>query len=392
MTLGGDPNNPSVVYWSSSSPNVYSLFGSAVKSVSLNLHNNTIPFFVYSRNYDNSWSNWLGDGSTIQQINTNGKDVNLSNGVPYKPNQYAPYLKFMFVESFVSTSLPYFFQTSNAVEGYFPKSSPATTTSGRGLCLDKRDLHFYYSFGGLLVDGQSVGFVEADDWRDYGKLDTTNSVLVTEPFNVTKGSKFLFDEESGFTDSLGASCVLGDSGYVNCKVELVDNETGISIGTLKRVCMSAHSTPRYALISYEVDMSKIKPKKVKARVSIATNLDSIKVALVKSYDEVEVVDNPSVNRASLQILGIIADYVLNQNYPNPFNPTTEISYEIPKSGLVILKAYDVLGREVRTLVNEFQQEGRYSVILNAAGLSSGVYFYRLVSGNYVSTKKMLLMK
>ncbi|HUI30360.1 MAG TPA: C1 family peptidase [Candidatus Acidoferrales bacterium] len=90
--------------------------------------------------------------------------------------------------------------------------------------------------------------------------------------------------------------------------------------------------------------------------------------------------------------GVLGDVALIDNYPNPFNPTTVISYTIPKDGQVTLKIFDVLGREVKTLVNEFQQVGRYSVTLDGSGLASGVYFYRLVSGNYVSTKKMMLMK
>ena len=85
-------------------------------------------------------------------------------------------------------------------------------------------------------------------------------------------------------------------------------------------------------------------------------------------------------------------YELDQNYPNPFNPATIISYQIPVSGIVTLKVYDVLGREVKTLVNAFKSQGKYSVSFNANNLSSGVYFYQLESGNYTSIKKMVLLK
>lgn len=86
------------------------------------------------------------------------------------------------------------------------------------------------------------------------------------------------------------------------------------------------------------------------------------------------------------------EYSLYQNYPNPFNPSTTIKYQIPKEGLVTLKIYDILGREVRTLVNEFENTGRYRVEFNSTALSSGVYIYRLIAGDYISTKKMLLLK
>jgi len=96
------------------------------------------------------------------------------------------------------------------------------------------------------------------------------------------------------------------------------------------------------------------------------------------------------------------NFVLYQNYPNPFNPTTTIKYSIATSsplakgrteeGFVTLKVYDVLGREVATLVNEKQSPGSYSVMFNASGIPSGIYFYKLTAGKFSQTKKMLLLK
>ncbi|MGA9295622.1 MAG: PQQ-binding-like beta-propeller repeat protein [Ignavibacteriaceae bacterium] len=88
----------------------------------------------------------------------------------------------------------------------------------------------------------------------------------------------------------------------------------------------------------------------------------------------------------------VKDYRLAQNYPNPFNPSTIINYEIPKSGLVTIKMYDVLGREVSTLVNEVKIQGRYSVKFDGSNLASGLYFYRITSNNFTETRKMMLMK
>lgn len=86
------------------------------------------------------------------------------------------------------------------------------------------------------------------------------------------------------------------------------------------------------------------------------------------------------------------EYTLSQNYPNPFNPTTVISYQLPIAGFVSLKVYDVLGREVATLVNKEQNAGNYKVEFNANNLSSGIYFYRMEAGDFVSVQKMILMK
>jgi hypothetical protein len=85
-------------------------------------------------------------------------------------------------------------------------------------------------------------------------------------------------------------------------------------------------------------------------------------------------------------------YALEQNYPNPFNPGTVIHYEVPEKVFVSLKVYDLLGREIQTLVDGIEERGRKSVPFNAAALSSGVYFYRLSAGNFSATRKLLVTK
>ena len=90
--------------------------------------------------------------------------------------------------------------------------------------------------------------------------------------------------------------------------------------------------------------------------------------------------------------GIPAHYALEQNYPNPFNPSTNLSFDMSAAGFVSLVVYDVLGREVATLVNEARQAGTHSVSWNAAGQSSGVYFCKMQAGSFVATKQMLLVK
>lgn len=85
-------------------------------------------------------------------------------------------------------------------------------------------------------------------------------------------------------------------------------------------------------------------------------------------------------------------FSLEQNFPNPFNPTTTIQYSLPQAEDVTLKIYNLLGEEVKTLVNDYQQAGKHSVQINANNLPSGVYFYRIQAGNFVQTKKMILIK
>ncbi|MDR3626792.1 MAG: T9SS type A sorting domain-containing protein [Ignavibacteriaceae bacterium] len=88
----------------------------------------------------------------------------------------------------------------------------------------------------------------------------------------------------------------------------------------------------------------------------------------------------------------VTAFRLDQNYPNPFNPATIVRYSVPKTGMVTIKVYNILGKQVATLVNESKAAGNYQVQFNAGKLASGVYFYRMESGSYVETKKLLLLK
>lgn len=105
--------------------------------------------------------------------------------------------------------------------------------------------------------------------------------------------------------------------------------------------------------------------------------------LVKSTAQVVEVKNNSQ---------IPANYKLNQNFPNPFNPMTNISYSIAKKGFVSLKIFDLLGKEIATPVNEIKNAGDYSIIFNASKISSGVYYYKIVSGGFSDLKYMILIK
>jgi hypothetical protein len=97
------------------------------------------------------------------------------------------------------------------------------------------------------------------------------------------------------------------------------------------------------------------------------------------------------------IISELTNFSLAQNYPNPFNPSTMISYQLPVGGDVTLKIYDILGNEIATLVNEYKPAGRYQIEFNShsgkvRNLTSGVYFYQIKAGEFIQTKKMILLK
>lgn len=98
-----------------------------------------------------------------------------------------------------------------------------------------------------------------------------------------------------------------------------------------------------------------------------------------------------MNKKSVEEI-VSNEYKLAQNYPNPFNPSTKISYSIKEEGLVTLKVFDILGKEIATLVNENKPEGNYEIEYNASDLPSGIYIYKIQSGSFMDVKKMLLTK
>ncbi len=98
------------------------------------------------------------------------------------------------------------------------------------------------------------------------------------------------------------------------------------------------------------------------------------------------------DRIQLEEGEIPKTYNLYENYPNPFNPETKIKFDLPIDNYVMIKVYNILGKEIYTLVNDFKQAGRYLVSFNGSNLSSGIYYYKITAGNFEQVKKMILIK
>ncbi len=364
--------------------------GSNVKSASINLTNdNTNCYF--------SWSNYGGGTSYTNQfanistpfinktLNTNGQDVQLSNGA----NSSA-----MFASAYYPFTAPYYFITSNNL-GSFPKTNPNSIGSGKGVVVVKGDAQFSYSLGDIVVDNNKVNFIKVSDTTNNNNINNINSTIVTEPFTLSDNSNFAFSDMTGLIDSAAALSALGNNGYVNFKVVLIDNSTGTAVGTLSNINITYSNLSSGNTSSYKVNTKGLGCRTVIARLTVSTNLDQPEFFVVGRYStEGNVIGKSSGTSKEISVMDneIVRTYALNQNYPNPFNPTTIITYQIPKNEFVSVKIFDALGREVKTLVNEFKSQGKYSVNFDASNLSSGVYFYQLKSGDYTSIKKMVLLK
>lgn len=131
---------------------------------------------------------------------------------------------------------------------------------------------------------------------------------------------------------------------------------------------------------------------LRAIVCVLTNSNPAPVTAVATELLLTIANNPVTEIHHDPSKEIPQLYSLYQNFPNPFNPTTTISYQIPEAGYVSLKVYDMLGKEVATLINEFQQPGYYVESLNGSSLPSGIYFYRIQAGQFQETRKLVLLK
>ena len=385
----GDPTSVKVIYTNKSakSSNVYYMYGmnTMPKSCAINVSNTEVGCYFAWSTSEPSYSNKLvdvGNTGVIKTLNTSGKDIQMCGGAQTG----------MSVSAFYPFSTPYYFAKSNNLTSFFPKASPNAVATERGCFIGKGDAHLFYSFGNMLVNNVPVDFVDAPDTARYDGLEKINAVLLSQPIQITPTSKFTFTELSTSADSSSLMSVLADTGYVRYRIDLVDNVTGGVIGTVKNTMLTRANPVEESGTTYLLDTKNIGTRTVKAKITISTNLDNPDVALVKSFSETNAVTAASSQSLTLQPVAVVTDYSLEQNFPNPFNPSTQISYSIPKDGMVALKIFDALGREVETLVNEARTVGRYEVTFDGSRLSSGVYFYRLVAGSYVFTRKLMLVK
>lgn len=156
----------------------------------------------------------------------------------------------------------------------------------------------------------------------------------------------------------------------NVAGELVDNNgTRVAVNNLTSSNPFILTAPGAG--TYTVNAGFKSPTKQYGTTSVVFNVSGVKENLIDF--------NPN-------------EYKLYTNYPNPFNPSTKIRYAIPQTSFTTLKVYSVTGKEVATLINEEKTPGVYEINFDGAGLSSGIYFYKLHSGNFSDIKKMILLK
>ena len=331
--------------------------------------------------------------STITAIAKNGGLVKgqyfqICNG-PTKYDLYADALN--------HTTVPRYFDLSNSFGSLGMQKVGKTSyvsVIGRSVIINKKDkTSFFFDIGNLKVDDRYVSFPNIpEDDRNSVEKDMAE-YLTSEPFEITDNSKIKYTVNYGINNPNSSVSPLEKDENAAFRLELVDANTNEELGSFNELRYNKTSKEEFNAKNYQMNTRGLGTRQVKLRISVEENFGG-NYALTTNVTNVidSVLQKTNYEEISLKKAAPITTYDLAQNYPNPFNPSTIIKYQLPKDGFVTLKVYDILGREVKTLVNEYQSKGRYDVIFNAENLASGIYIYQLRSGSFIANKKLLLMK
>ncbi len=367
---------------------VFGTSGQTVSSPNINKKNNnaTNPYYAFAWS-ESSGENKFADNtlSTVRTLNTNGQNIQVVNGSDKNT---------MYAMSFDHNSgSPYYLKMSESLGSFYmpQKIQLNAFHSGREGVVSIDSADFYFALGDITVDNQPIDFVDIADTIAIDNLSILNDNLISEPIGVSDNSNFVYSVQYGINDSLSAVQAMIDDRFISFKVQLLDAGTGEIIGDYDDVTYNAENIFEYGNISYQVNTQGIGNRTVRLKLVVGNNFNC-DYTMSKIYSDASVLAKSNFKQIDFSGSNPVKTYELTQNYPNPFNPSTTIKYQIPQSGNVTVKVFDILGAEVATLVNEFQNKGRYEVNFDASKLSSGVYIYRLQVNDYSASKKMVLMK
>ncbi len=297
-----------------------------------------------------------------------------------------------------STNAPYMLNWCTNDFTYIPdgmgkisESGIVDISFGRSGIVEKNSIEFVFNIGDVLLNGETIKFIERADTLPVTSIEELNLSVRTDTLNLNAESELIFSDYYYVVNSEKADSLLSNEFNVNFKCELVKLSTGEAVGVFEEVNFNKTNLEEYGQEGYLIDCSGIEAGEYYLRLTSSVN-EEVGLSLSDIQMDNVLLEKAKLNVRNFKGSSIPLEYALEQNYPNPFNPTTTISYQLPKDGMVTLKVYDILGAEVATLVNEEKIAGKYEVNFNARKLASGVYIYRLQASDYISVKKMMLLK
>ena len=326
----------------------------------------------------------------ITSLSNNGIQTLVSNGSDFGN------LKAMVFNN--STSAPYFLNRCIDDFTYIPDGLGKITEDGlidisygRSGIVEKNGIEFVFNIGDVLLDGETIKFIERADTIPILNLEELNALVRTDTLNLDAESELIFSDYYYVVDSEIADSLLSDDLNVNFKCQLVKLSSGEVVGEFEEVNYNKNNLEAYGYQGYLIDCTGIAAGKYYLRLATSVN-EEVNLSLSDIQMDEVLLEKSKLNVRNFKGSELPLEYSLEQNYPNPFNPNTVISYQLPVNGFVTLKVYDILGSEVTTLVNEEKTAGRYEINYNASSLASGVYLYKLQVNDFINVKKMILLK
>ncbi len=255
--------------------------------------------------------------------------------------------------------------------------------SGKKLVLRRNNKEYFYAIGDIKANGMNIFGTEIESEKEY--------IPATDKFVLKSGDSFTFRTDFGSYDTLSGGENIIEP--IRIVVALMDSKNKTVISEFITNEMNSTNLDSENNTEYNIDTKECDGREVYLALKI-TEKEKYIISSVDIIDDSEVLAKKNMKQKTIEIKNDLSvkEYGLSQNYPNPFNPRTLIKYQVPKVSRVTLKVYDVLGKEIATLVNDIKQKGRYEIKFNASNLASGVYIYTIRANDYVSSKKMLLIK
>ena len=255
-----------------------------------------------------------------------------------------------------------------------------------------------------------------DNWASSGGWNTTGTKYTSAPYSFTDSPGGNYSSNSNTSLTLNNPVNL--NGYLGAILEfqtqwdiednwdyaqvLISTNNGSSWGPLE----GQYTNPgtgsfqpsgeplfdgtQLSWVKETIDISDYINEEIKLRFTLVSDGSVQEDGIYIDDINLIVFEEATTNEEDLAVG--VSTYSLEQNYPNPFNPATKIEYKIQEAGLVLLRVYNVLGKEVATLVNEEKAIGNHNVTFDAGNLPSGIYFYTIKAGKFTNTKKMILLK
>ena len=304
----------------------------------------------------------ISNGDEFEQIKTVNFDRNISAPYPVRP-------------------IPYNFNTMQKI------SNGEEFNYARLAVIGKKNAEIAYGLGDIKLNGKSIRFVAESDMIIITNAERMTCAMTTESFSLSADSKLEFSD-CAYIIKRDKTTISTDN--IKPVIELVNSKTGVGV-KIKEIAFVEKDTLDERT-HYKLDCASLSAGEYYLRVKLNAK-ENYEFCLSDCiYEENKSLPKKYNNEIALADNSVPKEYKLEQNYPNPFNPATTINYQLPKSGSVTLKIFDILGNEVKTLVNEQKEMGRYTAQFDASSLASGMYLYQLRVNDYTSTKKMMLLK